>query len=517
MTTPTAARPGPVRVLIALRISDLTDESTSLERQLADARRHIAERADLGWVEVGVARDAHVSATKQSPFQRAELGHWIKERAPEFDLILFWKLDRFVRKVLDMQDMLRWAEDHGHKSYASVTEPIFDMTGPFRHVIIALFSALAEMEATNTSMRVKSFIESVREQKRWAGGMPVYGYEVYKAEDGAAYLRQNPRQVKVIHEIAQRLQDQPGESHAEIADNLNHRNEPTPRGTRPSKRIVESGRKYKWTAAGLRKLLKNEALMGWKMETRPVPGKKYYETIPVITSDGEKIRIADPIFTDEEWAKLQAYLEGRTFKISSPTNVTPFLDVISCGYCKGKMRLHVARRDRKDGTRVEYPKFRCFNPRTVEGRTKYGCSDQASWAPDRLLVTFEHHLMGEFGDKDVEERIYVVGEDNEGRMAEISELVGHIMEDMKPGRRYGTPLMRGKAEAILDNLNAEYETLSTRPQGDRWEYRNLGKTWRELWETSEIPELESLMRRNGVKFYCYADQFELHIPEQLQY
>ncbi|PPS69038.1 MULTISPECIES: recombinase family protein [Streptomyces] len=112
-------RSKPVRVLVALRISCLTDESTSLERQLADARAYIAKKAaqGLNWVEVGVARDAHVSAKKQHPMDRAELGHWLRERAPEFDLILFWKLDRFIRKVIDMQDMLRWAKGHGKKSW----------------------------------------------------------------------------------------------------------------------------------------------------------------------------------------------------------------------------------------------------------------------------------------------------------------------------------------------------------------------------------------------------------------
>lgn len=512
-------RTKPVRVLIALRISYLTDESTSLERQLFDARDYIGKKVaqGLNWVEVGVARDAHVSATKQSPFERAELGHWINERAPEFDLILFWKLDRFIRKVMDMQDMLRWADDHGNKAFASITEPIFDMTGPFRHVIISLFSALAEMEASNTSLRVKSFRESVREKQRWPGGMPAYGFEVYKGEDGAAYLRQNPIQVEIIKEIVRRLLDKKSpESPAEIADELNARKEPTPRGTRPSKRIEESGREYKWAAAGIRKMLKSEALLGWKMESRQVPGKKYYETIPVIDQTGNKIRMTDPIFDDEEWAVLQAHLSERSFSVSSPTNVTPFLDVILCGYCKGKMRLHVSRRQRRDGTRVEYPKFRCVSPRMVNDRSRYGCEEQVSWEPGRLLATFEHHLMDQFGDLEVEERIYVVGEDNETRMREIEDLVPVIMADMEPGRRYGTALMRPQAEKMLDKLNAEYEALSKVPTGDRWEYRSLGKTWRQLWETADVPELEKLMRKNGVQFLCYKDSFELFIPERLK-
>ncbi|MGW0880348.1 recombinase family protein [Streptomyces sp. NPDC002671] len=514
--TDIVGRQKPVRVLIALRISYLTDESTSLERQLTDAREHIAEKAARGhdWVEIGVARDAHVSATKQHPLDRANLGHWLKERAPEFDLILFWKLDRFIRKVTDMQDMLRWADEHGKKSFASVTEPIFDMTGPFQHVIISLFSALAEMEAENTSMRVKSFRESIREQQRWPGGMPAYGFEVYKGEDGAAYLCQNPHQVNVIQEIARRLlttDDTP----AIIADDLNARKEPTPRGTRPSKRIAESGRTYKWTAAGLRKMLKNEALMGSKMESRQVPGKKYYETTPVIDSTGNKVRMADPIFTEEKWKKLQDHLGERSFSVSSPTNVTPFLDVILCGYCKSKMRLHVSRRETKTGRR-EYPKFRCVSPRTVGERTRYGCKEQVSWDPGRLVATFEHHLLEQFGDTEVEERIYVTGEDSGTRVREIEELVPVIMADMGPGRRYGSALMRPQAEKMLDRLNAEYEDLSKTPIGDRWEYRSLGKTWRELWDTTEVPELEKLMRKNGVRFLCYTDSFELFIPERLK-
>ncbi|WP_210576242.1 recombinase family protein [Streptomyces sp. GESEQ-4] len=515
VTTDTLARQKPVRVLIALRISYLTDESTSLERQLKDAREYISKKAALGlnWVEVGVARDVHVSATKQHPLDRTELGNWLKERAPEFDLILFWKLDRFIRKVTDMQDMLRWADAHGRKTFASVTEPIFDMTGPLQRAIITLFSALAELEAKNTSVRVKSFRESIREQQRWPGGMPTYGFEVYTGEDGAARLRQNPHQVNVIREIANRLvttRDTP----AIVADDLNARKEPTPRGARPSSRIVESGRAYQWTAAGLRKLLKNEALMGWKMESRQVPGKKYFESTPIIDSTGNKIRMAEPIFTDKEWKTLQDHLNERSFSVSSPKHVTPFLDVILCGYCKGKMRLHVSRRETKTG-RKEYPKFRCVSPRKVGDRTRYGCDQQESWDPGRLLAAFEEHLLKQLGDAEAEERIYVVGDENETRMREIEELVPVIMADMGPGRRYATALLRPQAEKLLDNLSAEYEGLRRMPTGDRWEYRSLGKTWREMWEASKVPELEKLMRRNGVQFLCYPDSFELVTPARL--
>ncbi|WP_326610798.1 recombinase family protein [Streptomyces scopuliridis] len=56
-----------MRVLIALRISNETDTSTSLERQLHDCTAYVNERQHLGWQVVGVARDAHISATKSHP------------------------------------------------------------------------------------------------------------------------------------------------------------------------------------------------------------------------------------------------------------------------------------------------------------------------------------------------------------------------------------------------------------------------------------------------------------------
>ncbi|MEW2396946.1 hypothetical protein [Streptomyces sp. NPDC046862] len=149
-------------------------------------------------------------------------------------------------------------------------------------------------------------------------------------------------------------------------------------------------------------------------------------------------------------------------------------------------------------------------------RTRHGCEDQVSWDPGRLLATFEHHLLEQFGYQKVEERIYVAGADNLSRMREIEELVAVIMADMEPHRRYGTALTRPEAERMLDRLNAEYEALSKLPTGDRWEYRSLGKTWRQLWETSEVPDLEKLMRKNGVQFHCYQDSFELFIPARLK-
>ncbi|MBF6168278.1 recombinase family protein [Streptomyces gardneri] len=84
----------PLRALLAARLSVMTDESTSPVRQLEHGRSAVQAR---GWTEAGVATDLDVSATKYSPFDRPELGNWLKNRHHEFDVIVVRRLDRLVR------------------------------------------------------------------------------------------------------------------------------------------------------------------------------------------------------------------------------------------------------------------------------------------------------------------------------------------------------------------------------------------------------------------------------------
>ncbi|GAA2917132.1 hypothetical protein GCM10020221_11570 [Streptomyces thioluteus] len=81
------------RALLSIRLSVLTDETTSPVRQELDLRRFALLDAAASSAS---PRDLNVSAPKSTQWKRPELGDWINNRAPEFDQILFWKLDRFV-------------------------------------------------------------------------------------------------------------------------------------------------------------------------------------------------------------------------------------------------------------------------------------------------------------------------------------------------------------------------------------------------------------------------------------
>jgi len=82
----------------------------------------------------------------------------------QFDLLLFWKLDRFsregVRKTLVHLTRLEgWGVN-----WRSFMEPYFDSCGQFRDVVISIMATLAEQERINISERTKAGLKrTVRE------------------------------------------------------------------------------------------------------------------------------------------------------------------------------------------------------------------------------------------------------------------------------------------------------------------------------------------------------------------
>ena len=100
------------RALLAIRLSVRTDETTSPERQ-EEACRSAATHYGLS--VAGVASDIDVSATKTTPWERPELGKWLNDRSHEFDAVIWWKLDRAVRSMADMSELVRWARTHGKR------------------------------------------------------------------------------------------------------------------------------------------------------------------------------------------------------------------------------------------------------------------------------------------------------------------------------------------------------------------------------------------------------------------
>ncbi len=107
-----------------------------------------------------------MSANKVPPWKRPELGEWINNRAPEFDQILFWKLDRFVRRISDLHLMIEWCKEYG-KVLAADKDPI-DLDSAYGEMMVTMIAGMARIEAANTGVRLESLWKYARTTERAA-------------------------------------------------------------------------------------------------------------------------------------------------------------------------------------------------------------------------------------------------------------------------------------------------------------------------------------------------------------
>ncbi|WP_297988200.1 recombinase family protein, partial [uncultured Anoxybacillus sp.] len=97
-----------------------------------------------------------------------------KER--KFDVVVFYKLDRLVRSVGDLDKLLKLFDKHDI-GIRSVTEP-FDTTTAMGRFLITLVAAIAQWEREINSERTKDKLKAMAEKGKWRGGYPIIGYDI---------------------------------------------------------------------------------------------------------------------------------------------------------------------------------------------------------------------------------------------------------------------------------------------------------------------------------------------------
>ena len=212
------------RALGVIRLSEfdrrVQEQTTSPERQREAIEAKARQRGSeiVGWAE-----DLDVSASKVHPLKRPKLRQWF-ERTTDFDEVIFWRLDRFVRRTFpDWADMVGWAAAH-EISLVSATEDL-DLSGPLQRLMATMFATVAEMESLNTSRRVTESREYLRRMQRWGGGRPPYGYKVIANPDGAGrVLAVNQETAQHAREAVRRVIG--GESVNAVATDFNRRGIP---------------------------------------------------------------------------------------------------------------------------------------------------------------------------------------------------------------------------------------------------------------------------------------------------
>jgi DNA invertase Pin-like site-specific DNA recombinase len=153
-----------IRVVIYCRVST-KDKGQDVENQLRQLREFCSKQ---GWM---IAREYvdHLSAKDSDRQQFQEMFAGASRR--EFDVVLFWALDRFSREgVFQTLQQLQRLTSYG-VGYRSFTEQYLDSCGLFKDAVISILATIAKQERIRLSERTIAGLERARAKGR-VGGRP---------------------------------------------------------------------------------------------------------------------------------------------------------------------------------------------------------------------------------------------------------------------------------------------------------------------------------------------------------
>lgn len=359
-----------MRVLGRVRLSRFTEESTSIERQ----RNIIQQWAQAnGHVVVAWAEDIEVSGSI-SPFDAPELGQYFKGPLKDtWDILCSWKLDRIARTSIGLHKVFAWMQEND-KQLVCVADNI-DLSSWTGRLVASVIAGVAEGELEAIGSRIRSGREELRNTGRWDGGLPPFGYRPVPREGGGYVLDKDENEFKLLRNIIDRVFE--GESCVAIAKDLNERGVPSPKASR-----YEHRQDAVWHEATIRNMLRSKSMLGWTLHK----GK------PVLDDQGQPILKMPPAMELEEYNRLQAVLDKRSWTRKNPTRTAPLREVLKCWYCG--TNLHIKRTKLPSG--IVNSAYRC----------KKGCK-QISINNDVLLPIVYEQFEQELGDFHIMEREYI--------------------------------------------------------------------------------------------------------------
>jgi DNA invertase Pin-like site-specific DNA recombinase len=189
-----------MRVAIYVRVSTDKQDTDNQSIQLRDFA------AQQGWDVVSEYCDSAVTGRTS---ERAELKRMFTDASRrEFDLLLFWALDRLSREgVLETLQYLRRLEACGVE-YRSFTEPYFDSCGIFKDAMLAIMETLAKQESVKRSERTRAGLARVKALGRTLGrprSVQTSASDVRRLKAGGLSMRAIGRELGISEGSVRRL------------------------------------------------------------------------------------------------------------------------------------------------------------------------------------------------------------------------------------------------------------------------------------------------------------------------
>ena len=150
-------------------------EFNSLDAQRETGEAYIASQKSEGWVCLPTRYDD--GGFSGGDMDRPALQRLLEDiQAGKVDCVVIYKLDRLSRSLLDFARIMEIFDEH-EVSFVSVTQQFSTATSMGRLMLNILLS-FAQFEREIIGERIRDKIAAQRRKGKWAGGIPVLGYDV---------------------------------------------------------------------------------------------------------------------------------------------------------------------------------------------------------------------------------------------------------------------------------------------------------------------------------------------------
>ncbi|MFO0875673.1 MAG: recombinase family protein [Phycisphaerales bacterium] len=153
----------------------LDQEFNSLDAQRESAEAFIASQKAEGWTCVADRYDD--GGFSGGSMERPALDRLLRDiEACKVDCVVVYKVDRLSRSLMDFARIME-AFDRKGVSFVSVTQQ-FNTTSSMGRLTLNILLSFAQFEREIIGERIRDKIAAQKRKGKWAGGVPVLGYDV---------------------------------------------------------------------------------------------------------------------------------------------------------------------------------------------------------------------------------------------------------------------------------------------------------------------------------------------------
>ncbi len=175
----------------------LDQEFNSLDAQRESAEAFIASQKAEGWVTL--PEQYNDGGYSGGSMERPALDRLLRDiTSGGIDCVVVYKVDRLSRSLLDFSRIMETFENHG-VSFVSVTQQ-FNTTHSMGRLTLNILLSFAQFEREIIGERIRDKIAAQKRKGKWAGGVPVLGYDVDRST-ASPHLVVNAKEAAHVREI----------------------------------------------------------------------------------------------------------------------------------------------------------------------------------------------------------------------------------------------------------------------------------------------------------------------------